>query len=245
MTAKYVYGVVSSDSGPPSTEGIGGAAVTTIDADGLAALVSDFAESEAALGREAIATHARVLEVALEAGTVLPMRFGVVMQDEDDVLHNLLAAHAGTLREQLAELAGKVELRLRATYEQDRLMREVAAANPEIARLSTALRGTPADATYYERIRLGELVAGAVAERRDHDAQTILAALSPLALAVRVADAEHDRVALSASFLVERNRMAEFDAAVDRVGEAHAGRLRFKYTGPLPPHSFVALGAEA
>ncbi|MDQ6749432.1 MAG: GvpL/GvpF family gas vesicle protein, partial [Actinomycetota bacterium] len=55
----------------------------------------------------------------------------------------------------------------------------------------------------------------------------------------------HERVALNASFLVERERMAEFDEAVDELGRARAGRLRLKYTGPLPAHSFVELGFEA
>ncbi|HEY2436500.1 MAG TPA: GvpL/GvpF family gas vesicle protein, partial [Solirubrobacteraceae bacterium] len=53
----------------------------------------------------------------------------------------------------------------------------------------------------------------------------------------------HERIAADASFLVERERIAEFDAEVDRIGRAQAGRLRLKLTGPLPPHSFVRLAA--
>jgi hypothetical protein len=35
--------------------------------------------------------------------------------------------------------------------------------------------------------------------------------------------------------------MATFDDAVDEIGRAQADRMRLKYTGPLPPHSFVKL----
>jgi len=50
----------------------------------------------------------------------------------------------------------------------------------------------------------------------------------------------------SASFLVDRDRIAEFDQAVDETGRQHADRMRLKYTGPLPPHSFAELStAEA
>ena len=45
------------------------------------------------MGREAMTTHARVLEAAHSLGTVLPMRFGVVMDGEDEVTHSLLEAH--------------------------------------------------------------------------------------------------------------------------------------------------------
>jgi hypothetical protein len=39
--------------------------------------------------------------------------------------------------------------------------------------------------------------------------------------------------------------MAKFDAAVDEIGRTEADRMRLKYTGPLPPHSFVQLRTGA
>ena len=57
-------------------------------------------------------------------------------------------------------------------------------------------------------------------------------------LAVEIGDPSHERVALSASFLVEREQLARFDETLEDVARAQAGRLRFKLTGPLPPHSF-------
>ena len=65
------------------------------------------------------------------------------------------------------------------------------------------------------------------------------------ALATDVAQPPHERVVLTAAFLVPRPRLDEFDEAVNRIGEAQAGRMRFKYTGPVPPHSFVTLAREA
>ena len=76
------------------------------------------------------------------------------------------------------------------------------------------------------------------------DARAILESLTPLALAVDVAEPGHERIVLSASFLVEHGRIDEFDTAVDQVGQAQADRMRLKYTGPLPPHSFVHFAAE-
>ncbi len=243
--ARYVYGVVPHAVDPPAIPGIGGAPLQLITSDGLAALVSEVPDGELRMGREEMTVHSKVLEEALSRGTVLPMRFGVVMAGDAAVDRHLLHAHRDALSSQLEELEGKVELSLRATYEEDSLMREVVCEDQDVARLSESLRGAPEDATYYGRIELGELVARAVERKRERDADEILVALTPLALDVRVAEPAHERIALSASFLVERERLEEFDHAVERAAAAQANRIRFKYTGPLPPHSFVELASEA
>ena len=51
-------------------------------------------------------------------------------------------------------------------------------------------------------------------------------------------------MAVNASFLVERTGLQGFDRAIDELGEEQAGRIRLRYTGPLPPHSFVELTME-
>jgi hypothetical protein len=240
--AEYVYGVIETKDGAPAGAGIGGAPLDLVAGDGaVAALVSELPGVELRLGREEVLTHARVLSDAIATGTVLPMRFGVVMDGAAEVRDRLLDAHAPELSEQLHRLAGKVEINIRAMYEEEALMREVIQANPDIARLRESGQGRPDDATYYERIRLGELVAKAIERKREADARDVVDALSQLAAEVQVAPPAHERIVVSAAFLVERAQLSEFDAVVEAFAEGQAGRMRFKYTGPLAPHSFVEL----
>jgi hypothetical protein len=243
--AEYVYGVVHASVKPPEETGIAGAPLRLIASGSAAALVSELPEDDLRFGREEAMTHARVLEAALAQGTVLPMRFGVVVADSDEVRDRVLTGHADELTAQLDQLEGKVEMAVRAVYEEEPLMREIVASHPEIARRQQALRGQPEDATYYERIGLGELVAEAIERTREQDANTMLEILSPLALAVEIGEPTHERVALSASFLVEREHVARFDDALEDVARGQSGRMRFKLTGPLPPHSFVQLAGAA
>jgi predicted nucleic acid-binding protein len=245
---KYVYGVRrANDKRLGSTIGIGGAALHEVTHDGLAALVSDLPDDgELQFGREELGAHARVLEQALETGTVLPMRFGVVMENEDDVRSRVLRAHHDELTQQLEEFDGKVELRVRAIYDEAQLMREIVRADETIQRLRERIRNLPDDATYFDRIQLGELIVAAIDRKRSSDAEDILQPLEALAHEVRVGDPTHERMVVNASFLVDRNRIGAFDQAVDEVGRAQADRMRLKYTGPLPPHSFAELtGAGA
>jgi Gas vesicle synthesis protein GvpL/GvpF len=239
--ALYVYGIVEAGSRPPAQRGIADAPLRLIEGEGSSALVSEIDGHQVRLGREAVLRHAHVLERALERGPVLPMRFGVVMSGPEEIQSRLLEDHAEELRAQLTDFAGKVEIRIRAVYDEDALMHEVVRENPEIASLRSAVRAGSDDATYYERIRLGELVAGAVERRRERDAEVILDALATQALAVEVGEPTHERIVVQASFLVERDRLAKFDQIVDDIAGGYGGGIRFKYTGPLPPHSFVEL----
>jgi Gas vesicle synthesis protein GvpL/GvpF len=243
--AQYVYGIVEATATAPRGRGIAGSPLRLIVGDDAAALVSEIAGDSVRLGREEILVHARVLERALKRGVVLPMRFGVVMSGADEVRSRLLDEHGPDLKAQLSELDGKVEIRIRAVYEQESMLRDLVRDNPQIAGLRAAVQDRPADASYYERIRLGELVASAMERRRERDGEAIVDALSAASLAVEVGEPTHERVVVQASFLVERARQREFDQTLDGVANGYGGQIRFKYTGPLPPHSFVELAQPA
>jgi gas vesicle protein GvpL/GvpF len=237
---EYVYGIVEATAAAPPGNGVGGAPVRVIGGDSAAALVSDLSSGELRLSREDMMAHARVLEAALAGGTVLPMRFGIVMEPEE-VQARLLGAHRDDLRVQLERLAGKVEMNVRVLYDQDAVMRELLQSDRRIAALRARLHGLPEDATYYDRIQLGELVAEALERKREADAGELLGALSAASLAVETLDSAHERVVLNASFLLTREQVREFDDTLEALAATRAGRMRFKCVGPLPPHSFVQL----
>lgn len=242
----YVYGVVAADAKPPPTSGLGGRPLRTVVAeDGVAALVSDLDAEELQLGRDEVLAHSRVLTDALGQGAVLPMRLGVLMDSDEEVRARLLEPHTEELRAQLSEFRGKFEANVRVVYEEAALMQQVVDSNPEVARLRQAIHGQNPDATYYERIRLGELVAETVERIRQADAENLLSALRQVSLDQNVSPPAHERVALNAAFLLDEKRSREFDEVLEAIAEGQAGRLRFRYTGPLPPHSFVELAGAA
>src|SRR3954462_7795761 len=244
-SAKYIYGVVRADGkSRPGTRGIGRKQVRVVDADGLGALTSDVPPGELQAGREELLAHSRVLERAVEQGTVLPMQFGVVMPDESAVREQLLDPHRRELEAQLEEMEDKFEVNLKAIYDERALLTEIINEDREVAKLRQALEGQSEEATHFERIRLGEMIAGAVDEKRNRDADAILDRLAPHTVAVEVGEPVHERMALNASFLIDRSARKAFDAELDSFAAEQGGRLRFKYTGPLAPHSFVELAVE-
>jgi len=232
----YVYGVVDAGVAAPDSCGIAAQPLRSVAADGIAAIVSDVPGSEPPLARAALTAHSEVLEAVLATATILPMRFGVIMDGDAAVRTQLLEPHRDELRAQLDRLDGRVELTLRATYEEAPLLREIMASEPRIRAVHAASSGS-----YIEQLRLGEMIAEAVEARRRLDTDRILSVLAPLAEDYQLAEPRHERMALSASFLIPRSDIAAFDAAVDDVGRSQGDRMRLRYTGPLPPHSFVNL----
>jgi hypothetical protein len=245
-TAKYVYGVIrSEDASAPKGAGVEDEPIEVVAHGNVAALTSNVPADFTEAGREELLAHSRVLEEAMQASVVLPMRFGVVLPDEQTLHERLLAPYGEELEAQLQAMDGKVEVTIKGIYDEEAILREVLAEDREIAGLKAAIHGKPEAATYYERIRLGELVAAALDERRAAAAPRVIDRLAPCAVDVRVGEPVHERMAVNASFLVERSRLAEFDRVVDQIGAELAGRVQLKYTGPLPPHSFVELGIGA
>jgi hypothetical protein len=245
-TELYIYGVVAADTPPPPGAGVGalGAPLRTVASGDLAALVSDVPAGPLEAGREDLKRHGELLREAMGAGTVLPMRFGMVMPNEEAVQQELLERHRPRLSELLGHLRGRVELTLRATYEEAPLLREAISRRPETARLAERVRGTDEAATYHERIRLGELIVEEIERMREQDTAAMLERLQGLAEDVHVGQPPHERTAYAVSFLVDASAVERFDEAARALAADEEGRLRFSYVGPLPPHSFVRLEEE-
>jgi hypothetical protein len=248
-TALYVYGVIGAadPAGWVGADEIDGAAaeVRTIQEGPLSALVSDIPADRVPGRREDLELHRRVLARAIEHGTVIPMRFGMVMDSEDLVRKRLLVKHAPELIDLLRTLDGQVQMTIRAFYAEDALLRHVMETNEDIASRSAALEGLPELATRGERIALGEAVAAAVDARRARDEQALLDRLRPFASEVRVDAPGGDRVALNAQLLVPRDRRGLLDDAVRELGSALQGYLALRYIGPLPAYSFSELSLES
>jgi len=243
-TATYVYGVVRSGSiASVSTDGVSGTPVAILDGDGVAALVSDLPTAELRVRRNDLRRHLDVIEEAFRATTILPCRFGTLLDSRDSVRENLLAASRDQLLTGLTQLDGRVQLNVKATYDQELLLRGIVAESPEIAQLREATR-TLGDAAYAEQLRLGELVAAAVAEQRDDDAARILDGLSHQADDVAIEEPSPE-AALKASFLVARTRLEAFDKALEDSASAEQPKLRFDVIGPLPPTAFASAVVEA
>src|SRR5205085_12025429 len=85
------------------------------------------------------------------------------------------------------------------------------------------------------------LVAAESQRKADAEVASRLDVLEPLAVETRVNENQTDLMLLNAAFLVDKGQEQAFDARVQALSEAQAGRQIFQYVGPLPPYNFVDL----
>lgn len=247
MTSVFVHGIVWADAGTPvKAAGLGDqpSPVRVVGAGDIAALVSDLPPGDTPGRREDLEAHARVLSSVVQETTVVPMRFGMVFDDDEELREVLLEGHVGTLREVLESVEDCVQMTLKAFYDEQEWLAEIVRDRPDIAELSATVGEQPEAATRNARIRLGELVARAVEQRRVTEEDAVLRRLDPLARELRVETPRHERGVLHTHILVARRERAALDAAVRELSEEPNG-LQLRYVGPLAPWSFVDLALEA
>src|SRR3954453_5219035 len=239
-TALYCYGVTSADdvASQPGA-GLADASVEPVRFRKLAALTSAAPPGKVRARRADLLRHFDVLATAFERGTVVPLRFGIVFDDEDSLVRDFLEPRHDELTGLLRELRDRVELRVTAHYREEAVLAEIVRERPRVARLREQTRKGAAPPLMLE---LGELVSAELQARKARDARAILERLGSLALAYDLAEEQIEHQLLRASFLVERKRLKAFDEAMDELASGQEGRVDFTYVGPLPPHSFVNLG---
>jgi Gas vesicle synthesis protein GvpL/GvpF len=176
--------------------------------------------------------HVEVLRQGFAQTTILPLGFGTVFGSEDEVVSELLEPRYEELVSLLQDLDGLVELTCRPATT-SLVLAAVVRDNPQIA----ALRGSQSPG---DQVRLGEAVAHALGDRRNRDADEIVAELSAHARKVVVEERVAEFELVRAAFLVDRSAVERLDARAVELAERYGGVVRFKLTGPLPPHHFVS-----
>ncbi|MFF7753351.1 GvpL/GvpF family gas vesicle protein [Streptomyces sp. NPDC007971] len=232
----YVYGITRADHPLrlESVQGVGEPAtqLRAIRTDTLTAVVSDAPEGLRAKRRD-VRAHQSVLETLMADGTTLPMRFGLLAPDDDQVAAALDAEGEG-YQARLAELDGHVEYNLKVSRDEDDLLREIVTHSDQVRELRERSRAT---GSHDDRVALGETVSREVEARRDAEAQELTGALASAATSVSVGQGGPDL--LSLSFLVRSAETEAFVQAVQGEADRRGDAYTFTLTGPLPPYSFV------
>jgi hypothetical protein len=240
LRPRHVYGLIKADSGvPDGLRGLGPSGrVSTIAHGRVAAIVGDIPLDRPLGVRGDLVAHQAVLDAVARRVAVVPMRFPSVIE-EDAVAAELLAPNEDYFLALLEELEGCAQFTVTGRYEQDAMVREIVASDDEIRALSDAVRELPEDASYYERVRLGELIVQALDERRRIEGAQIVERLRPFAVTTTSNPLTAPEEVVNEAFLVERKRQQRFDDAIEEMGKELVGRVRLRLLGPVAPYDFT------
>ena len=243
----WIYGVVPAGAALEEIERRDNLPeVWVVEAGDLGAIVGNPPGENAKATRDQALAHARVLEAAIIDAPVVPMRFGIVVPGGDEgVGSDLLDARHDELTRLLRKFEDRVQMTLKVTYDDDTALREIVESEPEAVQLREQARQGSELETRNARVRLGELISNALEQRRERDKIDIFERLKPVSIAAVDEAIETEFMILNAPFLIERDRIEEFEEAVDEVAHQRQDRMHFTLLGPMPAFNFLEVEEPA
>lgn len=225
----YVYGLALKHAQLVSVLGINDEPTRPLPAEDLVAIVSDV-RSLVEPRRRHLLAHARVLDELSRTACLLPFRFGTVLPGED-AIRSELHPRTEQLAHRLRELDGLTQLTCIARHDEDTVIRQVIAGQPQLARAA-------ADASMTRRMEAGRKIAARVAELRDADSRLLKQRIPSETVAARFDATSPERVARLA-LLVRRDRVDEVSQQMRNVAEETDGRLRLDLLAAGPAYDFA------
>jgi hypothetical protein len=236
----YAYGIVPSGSPVPDhLRGMDGRPVELVTDHELAALVTGVSLPRPPGRRRDLLSHSEVLNTLAAEQDVIPLKFGTVFPDAGSIVHDLLAARSASLARLLDRVRDAVQLNLRASYVEERVLAGVVRGNREIRELRDRTRGLPIGAPHPDALHLGRLVSGAIGDLRREDSEMLAERVLPLARESRVRERATTDHVLDVALLVDRESVTFVEAKLERVAAEVHERIRLQLTGPLAPFDFL------
>ncbi|SJZ58610.1 Gas vesicle synthesis protein GvpL/GvpF [Enhydrobacter aerosaccus] len=258
----YIYGIVrdAADGGPapvPPVAGLDGGALRAIAGYGLAAIASAVDLSKAGIPFEEqlkdpdratalVLEHHRVLQQAIDAQTVLPMRFGALFQDDRGVTDALEKNRCG-LMDALGRIDGAREWGVKIFCDRAVAARQLSATSAVVQAAEKELSGLAEGRAFFLRRRLERLrteeTDRAVAHEVDVSRQALCElarASAPLKLQPAAVHGRGEDMVWNGAFLVPRSGEERFLSRLEVVVQSRSDLgLHYEVTGPWPPFSFV------
>jgi hypothetical protein len=240
---KYIYCIIEagqSHSFGPLGIGGRGDELYAVCFEDIAAVVSDAPIKRYTVSREHTLAHEKAIEKVMADHTVLPVRFATVAEDEEKVKRILEKEHH-RFREALNRMRGRKELSLKAIFKEDVVYGDILEEYEDIKALKEKVAALRSDKTHYLLVQAGQMVKQALDREREQCKDGILGVLRPLAEDVKTNDTYGELMIVNAAFLVEKEKEADFDCAVEQLAAKYDRKIKLKYVGTLPPFNFVNL----
>ena len=241
---KYIYCIAEGAEGERfDLPGIGdrGDQITHIAYRDISAVVSDALVMRYPVSRENSLAHERAIEAVFNGHTVLPARFCTIAEDEAKV-RAILEREYEEFKILLERMRGKVEVGVKAIFHETLIYQEILEEHDEIKRRKEAIASLPPQKAHWQLVEIGRMVEEALKAAKDRVREEIVDVLKEACCDFRLTHRIlGERMIMNAAFLVDRDREAAFDRAMNGLAERYQERIAFKYVGGFPPFNFVCL----
>ncbi len=241
---QYLFAIIhANDTQPWSCAGLDGKDVSTIVEGRLAAVVGGVTSGNVRPERRNLAAHQQVLKTLLAATTPLPMSFGILAENAQEV-GKMLRHNQRTFLEQLQQVAGKVEMGLRVSWDVPNIFEYFVNTHAELREARDRLLGGDRPATQEEKIELGRTFDRLLGEDRENHTEQVERILSQTCGEIKPCKTRAEREVMNLACLVAREKQESFGEAVFRAAQAFDSNFAFDYNGPWAPYNFVNVVLE-
>lgn len=244
MDGRYIYCIINWGEKKPignfGNIGIGENAVYTIDYKDIAAVVSTIPFKQMESNLNHIIAHQRVVEVAREANTVLPVRFGVILKNEEGI-KKLLANSYKDYRTKLSSFLGKDEIGIKVLLNKSSLkkIKEQTEQSEEIRKIKQEISFAKPGTSYFLKLRLEDAVKNETLLKIDKMVGEINNSLAEEAVDRRLLKNDVGEIVLNAAYLIDKSKIGVFDARVKELKEKFEKEgMTLHRSGPWAPYSF-------
>ena len=167
---------------------------------------------------------------------MLPMRFGMVVDDADEI-QNFLSGNYLYLHTVLEQLSNKVEFVVRISWDLPTVLHYL--HEQQIVPIPTIVGSEPD-----RRIEVGCLLYQATERHKQVLREQLWTYLDAIIIERCELPREADSTLVNTSLLIVRDDEALLEQAIGAYAEASPDYLELDYSGPLPPYSFAPLRFE-
>jgi hypothetical protein len=240
----YVYCITDWDQTKRAVQlgniGIKEMPVYTIGYKELGAVVSSVPFKQMESNMDDIMAHQRVVEASRENGIVLPVRFGVILRNQEGI-RKLLARSYKDYVSKIAHLRGKDEMGIKVLLNKSSLkkIQELAQRSEDAVRIRAEMSNSKPGTSYFLKLKLDDAVKNETLKRIDKIVGELNRALSQQAEETRLLKNEMGEIVLNAAYLIDRNRLKDFDAKVIELTDKYEKEgITLHRSGPWAPYSF-------
>lgn len=240
-----MYAIIAGSERRDYTDimGIEGNEVHVVSNGVVSAVVSDVSGREMRPERRHLSTHQAVLAHILKTTTPLPMCFGVIANDLEDV-RKILSDNQELFLEELQRVADKVEMGLHVAWDVPNIFDYFIQIHPELRAARDRLYSTNHEPAPKDKIELGRFFDHLLNMDREVYSDQVKDVLSQYCFEIKRNKCRNEREVLNLACLVGRRALGDFEAGIFAAARLFNNNFTFDYNGPWAPYNFVELNLK-
>jgi hypothetical protein len=248
---KYVYGIVPLNGVEYDYDDVAFAAsdgrfqivrngeVAAVISDSTFATLTELPRAE--LMRN-LTRHQEAIEEIMDYSTVLPVKFGTLLDDEEQVRTLLHLGHDEFVRT-TRTIGACVEFDVAVTWEPADVFASIA-KEPQIAALKAQVEALSAEERLRASVALGQVVKQAFEEHRNATRDALVQEIGKVVRRWQLNPLMDDNMVMNVACLVSDEQLSSLEATVMALDKQYEDGLQFRLIGPLPPYSFATVEAR-